>query len=198
LDAINHLFEDDQFRNEPHSNRLPEGQEPKDYEDLQHIHTKDLNETFLFVYGWRDMIDKYRLEKNITTDILVMTEAYASTSDTMRYYRSPTDANVRGAHMPFNFQLIFNFWSDAKSEHVRNGIFEWLNNMPEGESANWVAGSHDHSRVASRVAPEKIHMVNTVVLTLPGASITYYVSPCPLKDDKCMSDLMAQKKKIYF
>ena len=198
MDAINHLFEDDQFRDEPHSKDLPEGQEPKYYDDLQHIHTKDLNETFLFVYGWRDMIDKYRVEKNITTDILVMTEAYASTSDTMRYYRSPTDANVRGAHMPFNFQLIFNFHSDAKADDVRKGIFEWLNNMPEGESANWVAGSHDHSRVASRIAPEKIHMVNTVVLTLPGASITYYVSPYPLEDDKCMSDLMVQKKKIYF
>lgn len=101
-----------------------------------------------------------------------MTEAYASTSDTMRYYR---DADGRrGAHMPFNFQLIFNFFPDAKAENVKNGIFEWLDNMPEGETADWVAGSHDHSRVASRVGIEKIHIVNTVVLTLPGASISYY------------------------
>ncbi|XP_070505141.1 alpha-glucosidase-like [Chironomus tepperi] len=178
LDAINHLYEDDQFRDEPHSPNLD--REPTYYDDLQHIHTKDLNETFLFVYFWRDMIDKYRVEKNITTDILVMTEAYASTYDTMRYYRSPTDSAVRGAHMPFNFQLIFNF---RKSQDVRNGIFEWLNNMPEGETANWVAGSHDHSRTASRVAPEKIHMVNTVVLTLPGASITYYGEEIGMHDN---------------
>lgn len=46
--------------------------------------------------------------------------------------------------------------------------------MPDGETAVWVAGSHDHSRVASRIGVEKVHMVNTVVLTLPGASITYY------------------------
>jgi alpha-glucosidase len=196
LDAINHLYEDDQFRDEPVASHVPEGQEPKEYGDLDHIHTKDLNDTFLFVYGWRDMIDKYRAEKNITTDILIMTEAYASTSDTMRYYRSPTEPDTRGAHMPFNFQIIHNFWRDAKSEDVRRGIFEWLDNMPEGESANWVAGSHDHSRVASRVAPEKIHMLNTLVLTLPGASITYYVSSCPLREYKCMSDLMVQQKKV--
>jgi hypothetical protein len=47
--------------------------------------------------------------------------------------------------------------------------------MPSNETANWVAGSHDHSRVASRVQAEKIHLLNTLVTTLPGASITYYV-----------------------
>lgn len=72
--------------------------------------------------------------------------------------------------------MIFNFHHDAKAQDIKNGIDEWLNNMPAGEVADWVAGSHDHSRVATRVGEEKIHMVNTVVLTLPGASITYYVS----------------------
>lgn len=102
-----------------------------------------------------------------------MTEAYASTYDTMRYYRDPTTGR-KGAQMPFNFQLIFSFEANAKAGNIRNGIFEWLNNMPEGETADWVAGSHDHSRVASRVGVEKVHMVNTVVLTLPGASVSYY------------------------
>jgi alpha-glucosidase len=171
------MFEDDQFRDEPRSWWLPEGQEPKNYDDLDHIHTKDLNDTFLFVYNWRKLIDEYRVQKNIQTDILIMTEAYASTQDTMRYYRDPTNRNIRGAHMPFNFQLIYNFHTNAKAADIRGGIFEFLNNMPDGETANWVAGSHDHSRVATRVAPEKIHMINTVVLTLPGASINYYVSP---------------------
>jgi len=54
--------------------------------------------------------------------------------------------------------------------------------MPEGETADWVAGSHDHSRVASRVGIEKIHIVNTVVLTLPGASISYYGEEIGMQD----------------
>lgn len=111
-------------------------------------------------------------DNNKPYDIILMTEAYASTFDTMRYYKA-SDGR-KGAHMPFNFQLIFNFYRDAKAEDIKRGIFEWLDNMPEGETADWVAGSHDHSRVASRVGVEKIHMVNTVVLTLPGASVTYY------------------------
>jgi alpha-glucosidase len=54
--------------------------------------------------------------------------------------------------------------------------------MPQGETADWVAGSHDHSRIASRIGIEKVHMVNTVVLTLPGASVTYYGEEIGMQD----------------
>lgn len=110
------------------------------------------------------------VQNDIKEDIILMTEAYASITDTMRYYR---DGERRGSHMPFNFYLIFDFVRDANAQRIKNGVDYWMSHMPEGETADWVAGSHDHSRVASRVGIEKIHMVNTVVLTLPGASITY-------------------------
>lgn len=126
------------------------------------------------MYKWRAFIDDYMRTNSITEDIILMTEAYASISDTMRYYRHENDINKRGSHMPFNFWLIFNFYRDAKAATILEGVNTWLDNMPSGESAVWVAGSHDHSRVASRVGVEKVHMVNTVVQTLPGASITYY------------------------
>lgn len=100
-----------------------------------------------------------------------MTEAYASTSDTMRYHR---DGDRHGSHMPFNFQLIFNFYRDAKAANIKRGIDEWMDHMHPDGTADWVAGSHDHSRVASRIGAEKVDIVNTVVLTLPGASVTYY------------------------
>ncbi|CRL00644.1 CLUMA_CG013904, isoform A [Clunio marinus] len=178
LDAINHMFEDDQFRDEPRNEFVTN---PDDYEYYSHIYTKDLQETFDLVYEWRKFIEDYVSENELPTDIILMTEAYASTYDTMRYYRDPSD-DRRGAHMPFNFQLIFNFYNNAKAQNIKNGIDEWLNNMPEGETADWVAGSHDHSRVASRVGIEKVHMVNTVVLTLPGASVTYYGEEIGMQD----------------
>jgi alpha-glucosidase len=169
------MFEDDQFRNEELSSWMNPGDEIKNYDDLNHTYTKDLNDTFEFVYDWRKMIDEYRVEKGIETDILIMTEAYASIEDTMRYYRNPSNENRRGAHMPFNFQLIWAFNRDGKASDLKGSIDWFRDHMPSGETANWVAGSHDHSRVASRVATEFIHIVNTVVTTLPGASITYYV-----------------------
>lgn len=60
--------------------------------------TKDLTETFDLVYRWRSYIDGYVKDKNLTYDVILMTEAYASTEDTMRYYRG-TDGQ-KGAHMP--------------------------------------------------------------------------------------------------
>lgn len=159
------MFEDDQFRNEP---RNDYEMNPNSYDYLQHIYTKDLQATYDIVYSWRKVLDDYVTEKQLKHDIILMTEAYASTLDTMRYY---TDgSNRKGAHMPFNFQLIYNLNGDT--ERIKNGIFEWLNNMPAGETADWVAGSHDHSRSASRVGIEKIHIVNTVVQTLPGTSVS--------------------------
>jgi alpha-glucosidase len=139
-----------------------------------------LQDTFDLVYDWRQYLDDYVRINNVPYDIILMTEAYASTFDTMRYYKNAD--GKKGAHMPFNFQLIFNFYRDAKAQNIKNGIFEWLNNMPEGETADWVAGSHDHSRVASRIGIEKVHMVNTVVLTLPGASVTYYGEEIGMQD----------------
>jgi alpha-glucosidase len=141
---------------------------------------QDLQDTFDLVYDWRQYLDDYVRTNSVPYDIILMTEAYASTFDTMRYYKNAD--GKKGAHMPFNFQLIFNFYRDAKAQNIKNGIFEWLNNMPEGETADWVAGSHDHSRVASRIGIEKVHMVNTVVLTLPGASVTYYGEEIGMQD----------------
>ena len=44
IDAINHLFEDPNFRDEPKAN-VP-GVPDDDYDSLLHIYTKNLNETY--------------------------------------------------------------------------------------------------------------------------------------------------------
>lgn len=162
------MFEDVHLLDEPRNEWVSD---PNSYDYLHHIHTKDQQATYDLVYDWRDLLDKYVEENQLEYDIILMTEAYASTKDTMRYYVDETSQR-RGAHMPFNFQLIYNIHRDA--EGIKQGIVEWLDNMPAGEVADWVAGSHDHSRVASRVGIEKIHMVQTVVQTLPGTSVCFF------------------------
>jgi alpha-glucosidase len=174
MSQINHLFEDPEFNDEPIAWYRDPNIIPNDYSDLEHIHTKDLQATFDHVYYWRKVIDEYAAEKNIKEDILIMTEAYASTYDTMRYIIDPKDGR-RGAHMPFNFQLIY-LDRNSNANNVKERIFEYMDNKPDGESANWVMSSHDHSRMGSRQGGETIFAYNTLVLTLPGASISYYVS----------------------
>lgn len=169
LDAINHMFEDEQFRDEP---RNKFNDDPNSYDYLDHIYTKDLNEVYDMVYQWRELLDA----ESVEDPIILMTEAYADTKNTMRYYVSE-DGKRKGAHMPFNFQLIYSFDNNqVTAGKIKRGIDEWLDNMPIGFTPSWVAGSHDHSRVASRIDPDIVNLVNAVVLTLPGSSISYYVS----------------------
>lgn len=170
LDAINHMFETKSLPDEPRNEWV---NDPDSYEYFVHIHTKDLQETYDIVYDWRAQMDKYSQDNGLE-DFVLMTEAYANTSFTMKYYVSD-DGTRKGAHMPFNFQLIYNSNRNSNANQIKSGIDEWLNNMPAGETADWVVGSHDHSRAASRSTPDKVDIVNTLVMTLPGASITYYV-----------------------
>lgn len=100
-----------------------------------------------------------------------MTEAYASTYNTMRFYQS-ADGSVDGVSMPFNFGLIYlNQGSNAYS--VKETVDEWMSHMPAGKTPNWVASSHDHSRVATKLGDERLRIMMTLVQTLPGVSITY-------------------------
>lgn len=169
FDAINHMFEDEELRDEPLSGCDCEGS----YDNLNHIYTKDVDGVYDVVRDWRKIIDDWT-EENGGTDRIIMTEAYSNTSFTMKYYQSDDGLEQR-AHLPFNFQLIYVNDFELNAQRVVGAIDEWLDNMPEGQTANWVLGSHDHSRTASRHLSTKIQLLNTLVLTLPGVSITYYV-----------------------
>lgn len=100
-----------------------------------------------------------------------MTEAYASIQNNMRFYQS-TDGATEGVSMPFNFGLIY-FDQGTTAYRVKEVVNEWLAYMPVGKTANWVASSHDHSRIATRLGDDRVRMMMTLVQTLPGVSITY-------------------------
>ncbi|XP_053691954.1 alpha-glucosidase-like [Sabethes cyaneus] len=177
LDAINHLFEDEEFRDEPLSGEGKEGE----YDYLNHIYTKDIENVYGVVYDWRDLLDQYS-EKNNRT-IILMTEAYSSIQGTMLYYES-ANRTRQGAHMPFNFQLIYDFKSDQDAVGLKQSIDWWLNHMPARHTPSWVAGSHDHSRVATRVGANRVDQLITLVHMLPGTSITYYGEEIGMLDYK--------------
>lgn len=98
------------------------------------------------IYEWRKLLDKWSHENsnnyydkclNDASKILV-TEAYTSTENTMRYYESAD--GQPGAHMPFNFQLIY-IPKEATAQRIKQHIDLWLDNMPQGHTANWVVST---------------------------------------------------------
>ena len=48
-----------------------------------------------------------------------------------------------------------------------------MSGMPNDVEANWVTGSHDMGRVASRLGEHVVDHMNMLALMLPGLSVTY-------------------------
>lgn len=61
LDAINHMFEDAELRDEP----VNSWAQPDTYDYTDHIYTKDLDATYDVVYRFKNFVDNYAAEKNL-------------------------------------------------------------------------------------------------------------------------------------
>ncbi|KAI8123736.1 Maltase A3 [Lucilia cuprina] len=171
VDAVPHTFEiaPDSDGNYPDEPRNPNNNDPEDYEYFQHIYTTNQPETIDMIYQFREVMEQ--MDKELGGDNrILMTEAYAPLDVIMQYYGNATH---EGAQIPFNFELISNLRNDSTAYHYEQLINNWLSNMPEGRSANWVVGNHDRNRVASRLGEDKIDLINMLVLTLPGCSVNY-------------------------
>ncbi|XP_055705153.1 maltase A3-like [Phlebotomus papatasi] len=170
VDAVPNLFEilpqNDHYPDEPHSS-LTEDENSFDY--LQHIYTMDQPETVEMLYQWREVLDVYTArDGNMRT---MLSESDSEISILMTYYG---DGIRNGSHVPFNFKLLFNLNKNSNAIDFRNTIHIWLDNLPEGCVANWVIGNHDRNRVANRFGSSRIDLINMIINTLPGISITYY------------------------
>ncbi|XP_041973870.1 uncharacterized protein LOC121729416 [Aricia agestis] len=170
VDACAHLFEaekiDGKVPDEPISgNRLDD---PNHYDYLDHIYTKDLDETYEQIYLWREVLEEYKAKDGMSR--VMMTEVYTNPQNTMRYFG---DGVRDGAQMPFNFVLISDVNGESTAAEMKYAIDKFLTFKPIDKLANWVAGNHDNNRVASRFSPESVDAINMIVLLLPGIAVTY-------------------------
>ncbi|KAK9307383.1 hypothetical protein QLX08_002278 [Tetragonisca angustula] len=163
IDAINHMFEDSQFRNEPSANRpdIPKN----DYDSLVHIYTKDLNETYDVLKTWRKLMDDHSAHTK-TDPKMILTEAYASHELTVKYYNS-------GSTVPFNFMFITDAHNSSSAMDFKGLIDRWMKAVPKGKVANWVVGNHDNHRVASRFGRQRADEISMIAMTLPGIAVIY-------------------------
>ncbi|XP_072940566.1 maltase A1-like [Epargyreus clarus] len=171
VDAVIYLYEADSknyngsYPDEPLSGK--KGFDSDDYDYLNHIYTRDLNETYDVIYNWRDVMDEY-IEKD-GENKLMMTEAYTSLANVMKYYGT----GKRNGSVPFNFSLLENINNQSTAFDIKLVIDKWMTYMPVGKTANWVNGNHDQSRLASRLGDSRVDAMNMLALILPGIAVTY-------------------------
>ena len=166
VDVLWHLVKDDAFRDNPRNPAWREGMDP--FQQLIPVHTTDRPEVHGIVTRMRRLFDEYE-------DRVIIGEIYLPIERLVQYY----GADLAGAHLPFNFQLISAKW-DAR--HIAKLIDEYEAALPEGAWPNWVLGNHDQHRIASRVGPAQARVAAMLLLTLRGTPTLYYGDEIGIRD----------------
>jgi alpha-glucosidase len=141
VDSIACMFEipADESGNYPDEPLSGNTQDPNSHGYLDHIYTIGWPENYDMVYQWRELLDAYTQQHGGDTRVM-MTESYEPTDLIMLYYG---DGQRKGAHIPFNFQLLTGVNNDSTAGDYKRIVEEWLTNMPAGSSPNWVVSWHD-------------------------------------------------------
>lgn len=164
----NHAYEDKEEKDEP----VRTGGDPTNWNDINHLFTKDQPESYDLVYDWRDMMDRDSFLKGLDPR-LMMTEAYTDKfEDTFKWFGDTKKGRI-GSQVAFNFVLVADLTAESKAVDFVAKITKWIEAVPKGAQPNWVLGNHDKSRVASRYGKDLSEALAILSMTLPGIAVVY-------------------------
>jgi len=158
VDVMWLMIKDDQFRDDPPNLGYQLGQASSNrYLPLYNSNRPEVHE---LVAEMRTVIDEF-------PERVLIGEIYLPIPQLMTYYGD----DLRGANLPFNFQLLQCAWSAKSLAHV---IAEYEAALPPGAWPNWVLGNHDQARIASRIGTSLAPAAAMLLMTLPGTLTLYY------------------------
>jgi len=166
VDVMHHLVKDTEFRDNPANADFKPGMSP--YRELLATYTADLPEVQEIVAMMRGVVEEY-------DDRMLVGEIYLPVERLMAYY----GASGKGAHLPFNFQLIRLPW---KAEEIAAAVERYEALLPSYAWPNWVLGNHDKSRIATRAGPAQAGVAAMLLLTLRGTPTMYYGDEIGMRD----------------
>jgi alpha-glucosidase len=166
VDVLWHLVKDDTFADNPPNPAWREGMDP--YQQVVPVNTTDRPEVHDIIRRMRALFDRYE-------DRVLIGEIYLPVEKLVRYY----GADLEGAHLPFNFQLINASWDAG---HIGRMIADYEAALPEGGWPNWVLGNHDQHRIATRVGLAQARVAAMLLLTLRGTPTLYYGDEIGMRD----------------
>jgi alpha-glucosidase len=158
VDVIWHLMKDPQFRDNPPNLGYQVGR--PEIESLLQVHSTDQPEVHEVISGMRRVIDAFE-------NRVLIGEIYLPIERLVAYY----GADLSGAHLPFNFQLIQTAWN---AREIAALVHEYELALPSGGWPNWVLGNHDQPRIGARVGKAQARVAAMLLLTLRGTPTMYY------------------------
>jgi alpha-glucosidase len=157
VDAIHHLIEDEELRDNPPNPDWRPGMSPA--RRLRRTRTMDQPEVHEAIAAMRQVADSF-------DDRVMIGEAYLPIDRLMAYYGT----DLSGFQLPFNFHLIFTPWQPVA---ITSLIDAYEAALPKDGWPNWVLGNHDRSRVASRLGAAQARVAAMLLLTLRGTPTIY-------------------------
>jgi alpha-glucosidase len=168
VDVLWLLIKDDQFRDNPPNPTWRPGDHPIGRQVM--LYSADRPEVQDVVAGMRRVVDEYE-------DRVLIGEIYLPVERLVAYY----GANLEGANLPFNFQLLEAPWN---ARGIASLIDEYEAALPSGGWPNWVLGNHDKSRIATRIGVDQARVAALLLLTLRGTPTMYYGDELGMRDVK--------------
>jgi alpha-glucosidase len=108
----------------------------------------------------RGVLDEYG-------DRVLIGELYLPLERLVAYY----GRDGRGAHLPFNFQLLL--MQNWNARTLADIVSRYEAALPSGAWPNWVLGNHDRPRIATRVGASQARVAALLLLTLRGTPTIY-------------------------
>jgi alpha-glucosidase len=158
VDVMWLLIKDDQFRDNPPNPGYRPGQ-PSSH-SLVPLYNSDRPEIHKLVAEMRGVLDEF-------PNRVLIGEIYLPIKQLVSYYGT----DLKGAQLPFNFQLLQCAWS---AEALAQSILSYYEALPAGAWPNWVLGNHDQPRIATRIGTRQARIAAMLLLTLPGTLTLYY------------------------
>jgi alpha-glucosidase len=158
VDVMWMMIKDDQFRNDPPNPDYRPGSAAHD--KLIPLYSADRSEVQDVVAAMRAVLDEF-------DDRVLIGELYLPIERLVAYYGQ----NGRGAHLPFNFQLLL--MQDWNAQAIADIVTRYEAALPSCGWPNWVLGNHDRPRIATRVGTAQARVAALLLLTLRGTPTIY-------------------------
>jgi alpha-glucosidase len=166
VDVMWHMIKDDQWRDNPENPDYKPHMST--YDELLPVYSTDQPEVHDIIRQMREVLDSYE-------ERMMIGEIYLPIHKLMTYY----GVDNKGAHLPFNFQLLSLPWDSRK---IATAIDEYEGMLPDEGWPNWILSNHDNPRITSRVGIEQAKVAAVLLLTLRGTPTIYYGDEIGMKD----------------
>jgi len=162
MDVVGLLIKDAELRDNPPNPDADPNLPPNDIAGRQlHIYDQDQDEVHEIIRDFRRLLDEYG-------DTCAIGEICFELPRWVKYYGQNND----GLHLPFNFRLLHEPW---QAQAMRRSVDELEAALPAFAWPNYVLGSHDFPRLASRLGGQaRARVAAMMLLTLRGTPTLYY------------------------